>query len=457
MVDTTGLASKSVNDENLSSHKWTKGVANPDADDRVNIWSLNGYGQPVLTGGKYLPDEIHTLDETVKDYCASKNVTLTELCGGDDHRVHNASVRGAWQEIARCLPHRTVLSVYKRSLRQFHGLKRGPWSKEEVDSLLHLVELHGHRWKTIQDVLGRSATDCRVKFFAVNDKVHRGKWSVENVDLLLKTVRRALKVPHDGMDVREINQWTLKHDTKIPWTSIGRRVDRSRTDCYFKWKQMSRRSNKKAIKLGLEPVPMARETLKFDVRREYYNWKAEQDPDLPALHKEKDACNAQKDQDIQLLDSIIDTKATRPSQLVLDARKRERWEDLVDRHAPEDDLDLPLWKLAIVVKNNVLSAEPNAPGETGDDKAQDNQLEEDRDSRRRKRKGGNPWSSSGIEFDIPGVTVDKLQEMIGAIVDESDHNDLTTKMIRKLLEKQLGVDLTSYKAVVKKMVKAIIL
>ena len=132
-----------------SQRHWTKGVVDPNVDDRVNIWSLNGYGEPVFTGGNYRHDEALILENAVKNYCSSNNVTLSQLCGGDDHIIHNKSVRGAWKEISQCLPHRTVLSVYRRALRQLHAMTRGAWSKEEVASLHNLVDLHGHRWKII--------------------------------------------------------------------------------------------------------------------------------------------------------------------------------------------------------------------------------------------------------------------------------------------------------------------
>jgi hypothetical protein len=54
--------------------KWRKGVPDP-KNDRINHWSLNGFGEPVFTGGLYSSEEIRTLEATVKDYCASKNVT----------------------------------------------------------------------------------------------------------------------------------------------------------------------------------------------------------------------------------------------------------------------------------------------------------------------------------------------------------------------------------------------
>ena len=348
--------------------KWTKGVADPDGDNRVNVWSLNGFGQPVLTGGMYRPDEERILDKAVRDYCASKNATLTQLCGGDDHRKHDGALRGAWAEIARCLPHRTVLSVYRKALRRHHGLTRGPWTEEEVASLFRLVELHGRRWRVIQDKLGRSDVDCRNKYEYSDANFQRGKWSAESVELLLRKVREALDVPpHETeMDVREINRWTLERDARIPWTSVGHSVNRRREDCYFKWKQMTKRSNRRAAELGLEPVPMARESLKVDVRSEYFRWKAEQDPKVfisPPRSEEVDAdYDDRKRRAMRLLDSIIDSRATRPSEVSWHAlggdAPRDELDQLIDKYAPDDDMDLPLWKLAQVLRDLISRDRP---------------------------------------------------------------------------------------------------
>ena len=87
--------------------------------------------------------------------------------------------------------------------------------------LFRLVELHGQKWKAIQDKLGRTAVDCRVKFFDVDAKFERGKWSTSNVALLLREVRAALNVPRPDMDARETNQWTLESNSKIPWTALS--------------------------------------------------------------------------------------------------------------------------------------------------------------------------------------------------------------------------------------------
>lgn len=460
-------------DEARESSGWAKGVHDPNSDSRVNIWSLNGFGEPVLTGGMYQPDETKKLEQTVKDYCAAKSVTPDQLCA----QIHNKVIRNAWQEIAQCLPHRTVLSVYRRALRQFHGMTRGTWEKDEVATLFRLVELYGPKWKTIQDKLGRSATDCRVKYEYESDQFKRGKWSVENVELLLKNVRSALrKLPRKDMDVREINQWTLEHNKKIPWTAISYRVNRRRQDCYFKWKQMTKRSNNKAIQLGLEPTPMARETHKFDVRQEYYRWKAEQDPKwrqkyteefvLPLLQKQSDGNNTdnRKEQDLKFLDAIIESRPTRPSEVSWQSltqggeAPRERWDDLIDTYAPDDDLDLPLWKLATVVKSAVCRNAKNVPASKP--ATAKNKLHEAGQKKKKsniKKQSVKPTSSdesdSDDEPDIAGVSRQQIRNAIKEIVDTGDTDNLTIKGVRKLLQKQLSIDLSAHKDIVKKMVK----
>lgn len=431
----------------MALSSWTKGVGIPNDDRRINVWSLNGFGEPVLTGGMYTPDETRILDRVIREYCASKNVTLTQLCGGDDHKKFDNTVRGAWKEISKCLPHRTVLSVYRKSIRKYHGMMRGKWSEEEVVSLFRLVDIHGRRWRLIQGKLGRSDVDCRNKYESCNTNYHRGKWSVEDIELLIQKVRESLDVPFEkeenekDMDVREINLYTIENDTKISWVAVSNKINRGRMDCYFKWKLMTRRSNRKAAKIGLEPIPMARESLKFDVRSEYHRWKATKhdlpsssssplDPSISNIYSEVDrlffnankdtvtvkdiiqsivkhfhlpnidmrmkkliklrltdlingriqledgeddidheACistphvtmsfdkidddNPQKLRSIRLLESIVDSRATRYSDVPY--AMRNELEELIDTYATTADMDLPLWKLSQVVRDLVSS------------------------------------------------------------------------------------------------------
>ena len=253
------------------------------------------------------------------------------------------------------------------------------------------------------------------------------------------------------MDVREINQWTLDHSTKLPFTSLCHQVKRRRQDCYFKWKQLTKRSNKKAAELGLEAVPMARETIKFDVRSEYLQWKAEQDPQfreqyaeqfiLPQLRGEDEASaqngSREREHDMQLLDSIIKSNVNRPSEVNWRSIKysgegdaRNRWDGLVEDYARDEDLDLPLCKLAKVVKDLY-----------GSNRVQ-------KQTRKRKRD-----SSLTEEKEIAGKSMGTIRATIGRIMADQSLDNLTVKKIRKKLEKELGIDLLPHKEAIKQTIK----
>lgn len=464
---------------------WKKGVGDS-TNDRINHWSLNGFGEPVFTGGLYSREEIRTLAATVKDYCASRNVTPSELCG--EH--HLKAVRGAWHEIAQSLPHRTVLSVYRRSLRMFAGHTTGKWSDEEVATLSHLVELHGQKWKTIQDKLGRSAHNCRSKFFDMNDEFERGRWSEKKIKLLLRVVRDVLDVPRGDMDVREINQWTLENNSKIPWTIISFRVLRTSTDCYFRWKQMTRQSNKIAATMGLEYIPMKRHSYKFDVKMEYYRWKAEQNPRwrqrfaelcvMPLLHGENNSKESQIYQDDSLLSFIIQSKANRPSEVSWYSIRavsngmssRERFDELVDEYAPNDALDLPLYELARVVRSaynifvnggsqdvdsnvslSLLSKKRLARHEARlRELPSDSNVTSNDDEQLHHNAGKKSKDSPSKSTTLNGINIETIRSNIQDIIASVDGDKVTVKGVRKMLEKKLGIKLSKCKGEMKELI-----
>ena len=417
---------------------WQKGVPHP-IHDSINIWSLNAFGEPVFTGGLYTPSEIDTLVSAVHDYCASRSVTPQELCGEN----HNKAVRGAWHQIAQCLPHRTVVSVYRRALRQFSGHTTGQWTEEERSSLFRLVELHGNQWKTIQDALGRSAHHCRSKFLESQDEFEKGRWSVQQMERLLSSVRDVLQVPTEDMDVRQINQWTLETKSKIPWTVVSLRVRRSRVDCYYKWKVMTRQSNKFALELGWEPIPMVRQTLKFDVQMEYYRWKAEQDPKWrqrytescirPLLDNGLDQTELQMQQDDSLLSAVVQSKAMRPSEMAWntvrmrnDPSPRERFDRLVEEYAPSDAMDLPLWELAMMVRSAL---------------------------HQKKDYTKNHPTSSSFQKRTSLLDIPDIRHHIQEILETVDSNAVTVKGVRKRLETQLGCKLGKFKEEFKDLIR----
>lgn len=66
----------------------------------------------------------------------TNNTTPQRLC---TENAHKGDLRGAWLEIARAVPHRTVQSIYRHGIRRLHSFKRGAWTPEEERRLVELV------------------------------------------------------------------------------------------------------------------------------------------------------------------------------------------------------------------------------------------------------------------------------------------------------------------------------
>jgi len=87
--------------------------------------------------GKFTKNESEIVQKAVESFCATKQISVARLCSECDHK---AELKGAWMEIAKCLPHRSVQSVYRHGIRRCHPFKRGSWSEAESDLLIGLVQ-----------------------------------------------------------------------------------------------------------------------------------------------------------------------------------------------------------------------------------------------------------------------------------------------------------------------------
>jgi hypothetical protein len=131
------------------------------AGNYTNKWHQNGYGHVVpKQSGKFSREESDIIKTAIEEYCQRKNITVKALCS---EREHKADLKGAWMEIAKKLPERSVQSVYRHGIRQCHPFKRGAWSEAEVSMLQDLVAHNSKKWSMIQTKLNRSADSCRDK------------------------------------------------------------------------------------------------------------------------------------------------------------------------------------------------------------------------------------------------------------------------------------------------------
>lgn len=203
-----------------------------------NNWNKNAFGSTVpKQKGKFSREESDLVRKAVEDYCASKQITAARLCSEFDHK---AELKGAWMEIAKRLPHRSVQSVYRHGIRKLHPFKRGTWSEEEVILLQDLVQKLGKKWSAIQSKLHRSADSCRDKYREIQEDYAKGHWTDDEIEQLKKLIREFLRIDDPDMDMKEVGKLAEDNGYKIPWSTISKRMGkRSRLACYKKWQKLT--------------------------------------------------------------------------------------------------------------------------------------------------------------------------------------------------------------------------
>ena len=206
-------------------------------------WSKNGFGAPVdVTSGKFSKEESEQVKKAIEEFCNAKQITVSRLCSECDHK---AELKGAWMEIAKKLPHRSVQSVYRHGIRQCHPFKRGAWSEQECATLIDLVTRLGKKWSNIQSKLNRSADSCRDKYREMSDEFIKGRWKEEETATLQRLIREHLNSQTKGAtaaieDMRELGKLVEESNIQISWSVISKRMGkRSRLSCFKKWQKMT--------------------------------------------------------------------------------------------------------------------------------------------------------------------------------------------------------------------------
>lgn len=191
--------------------------------------SKNGFGEVIPVGDYFKPEEERILIDAVEKYCKAEQITPEELL------LKNNKKKGAWNEIAKALPGRTTMAVYRRTWRQFHPFRRGPWSDEECDMLIRLVGLHGRNYASIQSKLNRSKDDIQDKYREIQADYNKGKWPDEEID-------RMRLIVCDLLDEEADTEWSTlskkaeKEGVLLPWSVVSKKLStRSRLACLSRW------------------------------------------------------------------------------------------------------------------------------------------------------------------------------------------------------------------------------
>ncbi|KAL4914631.1 hypothetical protein BDW62DRAFT_204386 [Aspergillus aurantiobrunneus] len=108
-------------------------------------------------------------------------------------RVQTDGDNVSWHEIAAFLPGRTNKDCRKR----WHGttaakVKKGPWTEVEDERLRRAIARHGTKWAVVASVVGTRLPDqCSKRWsHAVNPAIDHSPWTAQEDELLIQVVDR---------------------------------------------------------------------------------------------------------------------------------------------------------------------------------------------------------------------------------------------------------------------------
>jgi Myb-like DNA-binding domain len=223
-----------------NSHLFSTFRATQTMNQAENNWKRNGFGDRFAvgdnSGGKFTKEESELVRKTVLEYCAEKGISTDRLCAECQHK---ADLRGAWMEIAKQLPHRSVQSVYRHGLRILHPFKRGAWTEAEIEKLFDSVTKHGKKWVKVQEDLNRYADACRDKYREFSEDFVKGRWKEHEAEQLKGLIREHLKTDPNAT-MADIAKMVKAEGLSLPWGIFSQKmVNRSRLSCFKKWQKMS--------------------------------------------------------------------------------------------------------------------------------------------------------------------------------------------------------------------------
>ena len=104
-----------------------------------------------------------------------------------------------FQLLSSVLPDRSPERCYKYIMRQFHTLNhQGPWSQDEIEKLLALVDKYGRKWKLIAKELNRTSDNVYDKYRSLGEEGLEERikkmWKIRELVTFLSLIEAQSKV-----------------------------------------------------------------------------------------------------------------------------------------------------------------------------------------------------------------------------------------------------------------------
>ncbi|KAF8733196.1 hypothetical protein HU200_015571 [Digitaria exilis] len=225
-----------------SPHRKGKGKQVSFTDD-VEVFNIDGgddgkgdgsSDDGLVHGRRFSCEEDAKLMEAIVQYAEMKQLGEKGL-EMIRSSIKHPEVKGCWAEIAKSLPHRPVMAVYKRARILLYRSVERKWTQEEYDIIRRFVEKNGTSWKELATELGKSEIHVKDAWRRMKPKnLKRGTWTQDEYQNLFDLVNLDLRVKAH----QKIAPSHRQLRDNISWEAISEKLTtRSNKDCCLKWYQ----------------------------------------------------------------------------------------------------------------------------------------------------------------------------------------------------------------------------
>ncbi|CRG85697.1 MYB DNA-binding domain protein [Talaromyces islandicus] len=205
--------------------------------------------------GWFSPEEIKTLEKYKADFCKENVIDgdTFDQCIQASHKdrvvffkrnLSHMSYTEFWNSIYERLPNRDRRSIARFMRRHFQaGNKPYHWTEADDDELQRLHQIHGPKWSVVAAEMERTQDDVVQRWKNKVEHRHtmrRGGWSKEEVEKLIEVLERSRgflateKNVDVGRDIYEMD------DKYVSWGAVSDFFGntRSRQQCADKWRKI---------------------------------------------------------------------------------------------------------------------------------------------------------------------------------------------------------------------------
>ncbi|XP_047055264.1 DNA-binding protein REB1-like isoform X2 [Lolium rigidum] len=209
--------------------------------DSVEVFGIgggdNGEGgssdeSKFVHGQRFSPEEDATLMEAIRDFIEMKQLGEKGFEMIRSPREHK-ELRGCWDVIGKCLPHRPHHAIYRRARVLLSRSDQRKWTQEEKEHIRRFVRKNGTEWKTLARELGKCDIHVKDTWRRIkSENLKKGHWTQDEHQKLFDLVNLDLRIK--AHQIKDPDNRKLRDN--ISWEAISDKLTtRNHKNCCMKW------------------------------------------------------------------------------------------------------------------------------------------------------------------------------------------------------------------------------